>query len=153
MLDEALFMILRTQLHLDLCIEYSGLLCHPTSRGMIFPNFRTVSTLRVTNWSGGEDHSRPSWRPKPHMVQSCGYRHGAKCNFHNREANPKVGREEVYASNAASTFAAASSCMCASTCEYTSKVNAARVCPSCSDTTFGETPTVSARVAAVCRRS
>jgi len=29
--------------------------------------------------------------------------------------------------------------MCGSTCEYTSNVNAALVCPSCSDTTFGET--------------
>lgn len=28
----------------------------------------------------------------------------------------------------------------AGTCEYTSRVNAALVCPSCSDTTFGETP-------------
>src|SRR5713101_6234780 len=55
--------------------------------------------------------------------------------------------------SAASTFAAASSCMCGNTCEYTSNVKAALVCPSCSDTTFGETPTVKAKVAAVCRRS
>ena len=63
---------------------------------------------------------------------------------------PSVAHEPV---NAASTFAAASSCMCGRTCEYTSNVNAALVCPSCSNTTFGETPTVNANVAAVCRRS
>jgi hypothetical protein len=51
--------------------------------------------------------------------------------------------------NAASTFAAASSCICRSTCEYTFKVKAALVCPRCSDTTFGDTPRVNA--SAACR--
>jgi len=40
----------------------------------------------------------------------------------------------------ASTRAAASVCMCASTWEYVSSVKALVACPNCSETTFGGTP-------------
>ena len=43
--------------------------------------------------------------------------------------------------SAASVFAAASSCMRRSTCEYMPSVDAALACPSCSQTTFGGVPT------------